>query len=144
VEQQVGDRRHDTRFTPPSGAMSRATLRPGCLVALVDVSAGGALVEAPRPLRPGARVHLQVTTATRTFAIAAQVTRCLVWSLDPIDGVTYRGALRFEQRIEWTWGDATLAGNVSPESSRPAGRIEGHRLPSAAATQRDALQRTAE
>ena len=143
MEQQVGDRRHDARFVPPAAATSRATLRPGCVVALVDVSAGGALIEAPRPLRPGARVHLQVTTAARTFAIAAQVTRCLVWSLDPIDGVTYRGALRFEQRIDWVWGDVTPPGYDRHESDRPATRADGHRLPAARTTHADATERTA-
>lgn len=141
MDQQVSDRRHDPRVTPPAAALSRATLRPGCVISLVDVSAGGALIEAPRPLRPGARVHLQVTTAAGNIAIGAQVTRCLVWALDPLDGVTYRGALRFEQRIDWAWGDVTLPGYESPESIRPTVRVDGHRLPGAQAIHRDATQR---
>ena len=59
VDQPLTDRRIDARFPPPARAATRATLRPGCPVVLVDFSAGGALVEASRPLRPGARVHLQ-------------------------------------------------------------------------------------
>jgi hypothetical protein len=82
-------------------AISRATLRPGCAVAVIDLSAGGALVQASRPLRPGARVHLRLETARRTFSVAAHVLRCAVWSLDPDDGVTYRGALQFADRCEF-------------------------------------------
>ena len=129
MDHQVSERRRDARFAPPAAVPSRATVRPGCAVSLVDVSAGGALIEAPRPLRPGARVHLQVTTSAKTFAIAALVTRCMVWSLDPIDGVTYRGALKFEHHIEWAWGDPTRDGYAGHESDRPSTRARGHRLP---------------
>jgi PilZ domain-containing protein len=100
VDQPLTDRRIDARFPPPQRGATRATLRPGCLVLLVDLSAGGALVEASRPLRPGTRVHLQVVTDARTVALAARVLRCAVWSLDPHAGVTYRGALMFEERCE--------------------------------------------
>lgn len=84
----------------PSGAAARATLRPGCIVSLVDLSASGVLIQGERPLRPGARVYLQLVTASRTFTLAALVVRCVVWTLDRSSGATYRGALRFEQRVE--------------------------------------------
>ena len=141
MDQPVADRRQFSRFPPPSSAASRATLRPGCVVSLVDVSAGGALVEAARPLRPGARVHLQVATAARTFAIAAQVLRCMVWSLDPLDGVTYRGALKFEQCIEWSWGGATRGGYETPEFDRPDATALGHPLPAARPLHDDARRK---
>jgi len=51
----------------------------------------------------GSRVHLQLVTEARTFALAARVLRRTVWSLDPYDGVTYRGALKFEERCEVFW-----------------------------------------
>ena len=89
MDHQMNNRRKEARFTPPVRTDVRATLRPGCVVALVDVSAGGALVQAPRPLRPGGRVHLQVVTGSKRVAVAAQILRCQVWSLDP-EGVTYR------------------------------------------------------
>ena len=129
MEQQVIDRRMDSRFSPPDQQAARATLRPGCVVALVDVSRGGALVEGPRPMRPGSRVHLQVTTSAKTFGIDAQVLRCVVWILDPIDGVRYRGALRFEHRIDWTWGDASRGGYRVPESNGPSPAHFGNTRP---------------
>lgn len=99
MDQPVTDRRVDARFPADTGP-ARATLRPGCLVVVIDWSAGGALVEAAKPLRPGSRVHLQVVLERRTLALAAHVLRCAVWALDPAEGVTYRGALKFEDRCE--------------------------------------------
>lgn len=96
----VIDRRTDARFPSSGATAARATLRPGCPVAVVNVSASGVLVQAARPLRPGARVHLQVVTTVRTFTLAAHVVRCAVWAIDDGQGATYRGALRFEHRAE--------------------------------------------
>jgi hypothetical protein len=132
MEQQVMDRRLEARFPVPDEGAARATLRPGCVVSLIDVSGGGALVEGPKPLRPGARVHLQVTTASRTFAIEAQVMRCAVWILDPFDGVRYRGALRFDRRIEWSWGTSSRVGSEVPVPAEPDRRHAGHAIPAAA------------
>ena len=95
------ERRRDARFRHVWLQAVRATLRPGCVVALIDLSARGALVQARRPLRPGARVLLQLATDSRSTAIAAHVLRCAVWALDPHDGVTYQGALMFEERCDW-------------------------------------------
>jgi hypothetical protein len=39
----------------------------------------------------------------RTFVLVARVLRCAVSSLDPHHGVTYRGALKFEERCEQFW-----------------------------------------
>ena len=62
MAQPLTDRRADTRFGQPVIADTQAILRPGYAVSLVDLSAGGALIQGPRPLRPGARVHLQLLT----------------------------------------------------------------------------------
>lgn len=94
------DRRSEPRFPPPLLHAVRATLRPGCMVMIVNLSAGGALLEAVRPLRPGARVYLQLVTQVRTLVVAAHVLRCTVWVLDRVTGPTYRGALKFEQRCD--------------------------------------------
>ena len=106
MDSEVTDRRFDARFDPPAVADLQATVRPGCAVILVDVSAGGALVQGPRPIRPGAKVHLQVAAGSQRLAIPAQVVRCAVWALHPLSGVTYRGALKFDERVEWRWAGA--------------------------------------
>jgi hypothetical protein len=100
VDQSLTERRGDQRFASALLRAVRATLRPGCIVEIVNLSASGALLEAVRPLRPGARVHLQLITEVRTLILPAHVLRCVVWSLNDASGVKYRGALKFEQRSD--------------------------------------------
>ena len=118
--QPVKDRRSDPRFEWSSEEITRATLRPGCTVEIVDVSAGGALLQSGRPLRPGARVHFQIVTTLRAFSLVANVLRCEVWMLDSRRGVTYRGAVQFEQRCDFLWEEETLNGSAVPRPFVPA------------------------
>lgn len=129
MDHSLGERRRDARFGDASVVGMRATLRPGCLVSVVDLSAGGALVEAPRPLRPGASVHLRVATARRTVAVAAHILRCAVWAVDPHHGVRYRGALRFDQPFDLLREHPTRAGSEVPEDEAGCGSRHGKRLP---------------
>lgn len=127
MDQPLTDRRIDARVSP-AGA-TRATLRPGCVALLVDVSPGGALVQARSPLRPGARAHLQLVTTAQTFAIAAHVLRCAVWSLDPSDGVLYRGALKFDHRCDVFWAETTPSGSAVPGPGTSGDTQEGNAIP---------------
>jgi hypothetical protein len=128
VDQQVTDRRAETRVVLFAAGV-RATLRPGCSVCVVDLSAGGALVQGGRPLRPGARVHVHVMTAAGTFTVTARVLRCAVWALHPTDGATYRGALQFDTRWESFQELAGQPGSRIPDASPPhSGRV-GHPTP---------------
>jgi hypothetical protein len=129
MDQPVVDRRHDTRFGQPLIAGTQAILRPGYAVALVDLSSGGALIQGPRPLRPGARVHLQLVTGNRRLGIPAHVLRCSVASLDSRQGVQYRGALKFDHRCDLLWEDGTLDGYLIPSDARSVTAHEGHGLP---------------
>ena len=131
--EQVVDRRADTRIALPAGSV-RATLRPGCEVRVVNVGPGGALVQGERPLRPGARVHVQVVTSARAFTLTARVLRCAVWTLHPVDGVTYRGALQFDDRCEPFWERGAHVGARLPETGLPDGAGRGQRLPAPQAT----------
>jgi hypothetical protein len=116
---EVGERRASHRVAPPAAVTLHATMRPGCHVVLVDVTDRGALIEAPRPLRPGATVQLTVNVDATRYALSARVLRCAVAVLEPSGGVTYRGGLLFESPVRWPW---------VPE---PDPRVErqGHRLP---------------
>jgi hypothetical protein len=116
VDFSLTDRRTDARFEVPDARVTRATLRPGRAVRVVDLSAGGALVQADQPLRPGARVHLQLVTIASTFALVARVLRCAVWRLDAEQGATYRGALQFENRCDIVWEPETRPGSHLPTS----------------------------
>jgi len=133
VAQPLTDRRADTRFGQPVIAGTQAILRPGYAVSLVDLSAGGALIEGPRPLRPGARVHLQLLTGNRRLGISAHVLRCSVASLDSRSGVQYRGALRFDHRCDALWEPATHEGYFVPGIPASDDEREGEGIPERAA-----------
>jgi hypothetical protein len=143
VDQPMTERRVDARFMPPLIGATHATLRPGCIVLLVDLSASGALVQAGRPLRPGARVHLQMVISERTLALGAHVLRCAVWALDPDDGVTYRGALKFEQRCESFWERMTHQGIEVPGPATPCAGDPGNPIPAGSGARSSADQGTA-
>jgi PilZ domain-containing protein len=130
MDQPLTDRRQDTRFLPPLLGDTHATIRPGREVSLINLSAGGALIQAGRPLRPGSRVHLQVKTPARTFGLNAHVLRCIVSSLNAVDGVTYQGAIRFDHRCDLFWEGTTLAGSPVPPSSMSPVENSGKSIPS--------------
>jgi len=129
VDQPLTDRRVDARFALTRSSITRATLRPGCAVRVVNLSAGGALVQADQPLRPGARVHLQLVTTVRAFPLVARVLRCAVFTLDPHEGATYRGALQFEDRCESFWESATQHGSEFPCMPRHDSPGGGNAIP---------------
>ena len=75
-------------------------VRPGHLARLVDVCAGGALIETMYRLLPGAMVELHMETDTRHARVRGQVLRCTVVGVRPTD-VCYRGAIRFDRHLPW-------------------------------------------
>jgi hypothetical protein len=68
-------------------------------VNVIDLSPGGALVEAPIRLLPGARVELVLAAKERQWMLHAEVLRCRVSGLSP-EGPRYRAGLRFVRRFE--------------------------------------------
>jgi PilZ domain len=129
MDQPLVDRRLDVRFGQPAIAGTQAILRPGYSVSLIDLSAGGALIEGPRPLRPGSRVHLQLTTKSRRLGIIAHVLRCSVASLGSGQGIQYRGALKFDQRCDVIWESGTLDGYLFPDEHQALTHSNGQGLP---------------
>ena len=77
-----------------------ACVRPGHRARLVDVSAGGALIETNHRLLPGTSVELQVATGTDRASIHGQVLRCVVVRVRPT-WVCYRGAIAFDRHLLW-------------------------------------------
>ena len=118
MDDAVGERRAEPRLPATALEIERATLRPGCLVAVLDMSANGAQVQSERPLRPGSRIHVRIAARHWTVAVAADVVRCSVWILQA-DAVIYRGALRFEEACAGVWEEqAQLAdAHVRPPQS---------------------------
>ncbi len=111
MDSALTERRREPRQPAKALDIERATLRPGCLVAVLDLSANGAQVQSERPLRPGSRIHVRVAARHWTLAVAADVVRCSVWLLQA-DAVIYRGALRFEEDCGAHWQEQE---RVSPQ-----------------------------
>jgi hypothetical protein len=78
--------------------MDRARLRPGRLARIIDLSAGGALIETDWRLLPGLRVELHVGEPVPVHKVAARILRCQV-TLVGREHIRYRGALAFEERL---------------------------------------------
>jgi hypothetical protein len=88
----------------------RARVRPGHALAVVDVSADGALVEGGCQLRPGSRIDVHLESDHERQLVRASVTRCTVATIDPHTGITYRAALCFTERCEWVRETTTHEG----------------------------------
>ncbi len=76
-----------------------ARLRPGRDVRVLDLSSGGALVEASVRLMPGAPIVLHLVGVGSHHTIRGTVLRCYVAAIDRMTGVRYRAALGFDQRF---------------------------------------------
>ncbi len=76
-----------------------ARLRPGRDVRVLDLSSGGALVEASVRLMPGASIVLHLVGVSGHHTIRGTVLRCYVAAIDRCAGVRYRAALGFDQRF---------------------------------------------
>ena len=75
-------------------------LRPGLDAVLVNLSAGGALVETPTRLRPGIHTVLLLTGAGASWTVPALVSRAWVAAIEPVHGVVYRGVLVFDEAFD--------------------------------------------
>ncbi len=80
--------------------ISSTRVCPGDHARLVDVSAGGALVETSQRLLPGSSVELQVETGTERASVRGRVLRCAVVRVRPT-WVCYRGAIAFDSYLPW-------------------------------------------
>ena len=76
---------------------ARLTLGHG--VSLVDLSAGGALIDSPVPLRPASTLTLEIGGAGFETIVPFRVVRCEIGALTP-EGTVYRGACEFLRLIE--------------------------------------------
>jgi hypothetical protein len=93
-------RRSDRRAGVEQHGIIRARVRPGDQVSLVDVSAGGALIEAGFRLLPGASVELHFRRDTADQVMRGRVVRCSVARLCA-NAISYRGAIAFERALPW-------------------------------------------
>lgn len=81
---------------------SRAVIRPGQPVTVINICSRAALVESGARLRPGAQTEMQLSAAGVRVSVSGRLDRCHVAALEPI---RYRAVLIFDQRVEvgeWT------------------------------------------
>jgi Family of unknown function (DUF6982)/PilZ domain len=96
----ASDRRAFSRLTPAE-LQSRLTARHkyGDAVTLVDLSAGGALLETSRPVRPDTDLALEILDA-QTQNISQVVSRVLRARVATVNGgITYRAACAFKRPL---------------------------------------------
>ena len=93
-------RRARRRRTIHDHGIVTARVRPGREASLVDVSAGGALVETTYRLLPGARIELHVATGERRTSVRGGVLRSVVVGVRAA-GMCYRSAIGFDRLLSW-------------------------------------------
>jgi len=120
----AGERRRDRRHrsVEEHGILS-ARIRPGYTATLVDVSAGGALIETAHRLLPDAPVELHLDMEDRHIVMRARVLRAVVVGLRP-GSVCYRGAVGFDRHLPW-FVDESAAGYQVPGAEMRTGRPLG-------------------
>jgi hypothetical protein len=102
TERRVGGHRH---LLGAAGAL-RARIRPGKDVVIIDISAGGALVESRHRLLPGAPVEITLDAGDRRATVRGRVARSFVARLRSTC-VFYRTALAFDGSLPWFAADST-------------------------------------
>jgi hypothetical protein len=95
----------DRRGARRLGAFEEHRIVSACIGAghrarLIDVSAGGALIETSHRLLPGASIELQVETESSRARIHGRVLRSAVVRVRPT-WVCYRGAIAFDRNLPW-------------------------------------------
>jgi hypothetical protein len=94
-------------------------VRPGHRAKLIDVSAGGALIETTHRLLPGTSVELHVETRSHRTNVRGRVLRCAIVIVRP-SWVCYRGAIGFDRQLPWLLDDGERASDGSVRSGVPA------------------------
>ena len=109
------ERRDAARRLPaPDETLASLRLRTGQELAVVNISARGALVEGTTRLLPGTHVEVHVVTREGRTLVRSRVTRAWVFAV-AADTLQYRAALAFDARVNTapSWVVATHAARSS-------------------------------
>lgn len=96
-------------------------VRSGHRGALLNVSAGGALIETTSRLLPGAPIDLLVEAESRRTTCHGRVLRCAIVRIRPAT-VCYQAAIAFDQALRWFVEDAPI-GYPLPTTEPHADRV---------------------
>jgi hypothetical protein len=91
-------------------------------VELIDVSAGGALVESVRRLLPGTAIELSLSAGERCTLIRGRVLRCSVVGVRAT-AMSYHGAIGFDRDLAW-FSDHDPSGYFVPTEEMPSRQTE--------------------
>jgi hypothetical protein len=94
------ERRHERRHRIEDHGIVTTAVRPGHCACLVNVSAGGALIETGYRLLPGSSVELHMEAKQGRTTVRGRVLRCAVVRVHA-NAVCYRGAIVFERHLPW-------------------------------------------
>jgi PilZ domain-containing protein len=127
MRRSIAKERRRERRTPARNMQAR--VRPGHRLVIIDLSAGGALVEGGKPLRPGSHIELHLESERWRRLFPALVLRCVVAAIDPEAGVTYRAALAFDEVSDALREWLTLGGYEVHVDRSSSDDDDGQRLP---------------
>src|SRR2546422_10145541 len=116
-------RKAPRRLVGGEEALSRARLRTGGQLLVLDASAWGALTESTERLLPGRHLDVHVVSVQGRVLVRSRVARAFVWRLEG-DRVTDRGALAVDRAH-----DVWRRGHVLPLAGRPAPNPPGRAYP---------------
>ena len=104
----VAERRHSRRRrSVGEHGITSLRIRRGVIVSIVDVSAGGVLVETAHRLLPGMPLEIRLERDTHSSTVRGRVLRCSVIRVSA-SLVCYRGAIGFDQHLSWLAKDDEL------------------------------------
>jgi len=101
VARDGGERRVGSRHEGPEGhGIQSMQVRPGRRALLINIGAGGALIETGHRLLPGASVDLVLERSHYRATVRGRVLRCAVVRLQSAS-ICYRGAIGFDRSLPW-------------------------------------------
>ena len=128
MTQGMSDRRLTRRHADSDAhGIVSTRVRPGHRAKLIDVSAGGALIETTHRLLPGTSIELHVETRSHRTNVRGRVLRCAIVLVRP-GWVCYRGAIGFDRHLPWLLDDSDHTHDGSVRSGVPARATATHEV----------------
>ena len=128
MTQGMSDRRLTRRHADSDAhGIVSTRVRPGHRAKLIDVSAGGALIETTHRLLPGTSIELHVETRSHRTNVRGRVLRCAIVLVRP-SWVCYRGAIGFDRHLPWLLDESDGASDGSVRSGVPARATATHEV----------------
>ena len=112
------------RFGTSRHARPQVRIRPGHSATVIDVSAGGALIETTRRLLPNTFAEVCMEIDSRRATLRGRVLRCVVAVVTPT-AVRYRAAIQFDSYLPWFVEDdepmvtSEIAGHIKRAQPTP-------------------------